>query len=162
MSWVVEFSSWDFDVFTSHAIMLCELKSLQQSFNMWRWITRKQEDGNWNIIESSVIFWVCHQCSDTKCARSHKVRHFFFHHYWWRILSLHSLLVWVHHAWWGRDSNNAMLELGNVLFILWWHILWGGLVLLGRAKLPADLMEGMFIALQHQALGQVNIPWPNY
>jgi len=35
-------------------------------------------------------------------------------------------------------------------------------VLLGRAKLPADLMEGMFIALQHQALGQVNIPWPNY
>jgi hypothetical protein len=28
-------------------------------------------------------------------------------------------------------------------------------VLLGRAKLPADLMEGMFIALEQQALGQV-------
>jgi hypothetical protein len=76
MSWVVEFSSWDFDVFTSHAIMLCKLKSLQQIFNMWQWITRKQEDGNWNIIESSVVFWVRHQCSDTKCARWHKVRHF--------------------------------------------------------------------------------------
>jgi hypothetical protein len=35
-------------------------------------------------------------------------------------------------------------------------------VLLGRAKLPADLMEGMFIALEQQALGQVKIPWPNY
>jgi hypothetical protein len=31
-----------------------------------------------------------------------------------------------------------------------------------KAKLPADLMEGMFIALEQQALGQVKIPWPNY